>query len=56
MQDFEAEINTLEGEMENFLRAVARNEPSPSSPIYLHIDYKNSLKLSDKSKTSYRVE
>lgn len=56
MTEFEAEINTLQGDMENFLRTVARKEPSPSQPIYLRIEYKNSLKLSDRSKTSYRVE
>ena len=56
MAEFEAEIDSLHGEMENFLRAVARREPTPSQPIYLRTEYKNSLKLFDKSKTSFGVE
>lgn len=56
MADFEAEIDNLYLQMENFLRAVARREPTPSHPIYLRTEYKNSLKLIDKSKHQFSVE
>lgn len=56
MAEFEAEIDNLHVTMENFLRAVARREPSPSQPIYLRSEYKNSLKFIDKGKHQFSVE
>lgn len=55
MAEFEAEIDNLHVQMENFLRAVARREPTPSHPIYLRSEYKNSLKLIDKGKHQFSV-
>ncbi len=56
MSDFEGEISSLQVEMENFLRSVARKEPTSSQPLVLRIEYKNSLKLNDKNKQQFSVE
>jgi hypothetical protein len=56
MAEFEAEIDNLHVTMENFLRAVARREPTPSQPIYLRSEYKNNLKFIDKGKHQFSVE
>jgi hypothetical protein len=37
MTEFETEIDNVHEEMENFLRSVARNLPTPSQPIYLKV-------------------
>lgn len=56
MTDYETEIHNVHIEMENFLRSVARKEPSPSQPLYLRVEYKNGLKLFDKEKHQFNVE
>ena len=56
MSEFEADIDNLHVEMENFLRAVARKESAPSQAIFLRTEYKNNLKVIDKSKHSFAVE
>ena len=56
MTDYETEIHNVHTEMENFLRSVARKEPSPSQPLYLRVEYKNGLKLFDKEKHQFNVE
>ncbi len=56
MSDYETEIHNVHTEMENFLRSVARKEPSPSQPIYLRVEYKNGLKLLDKEKHQFSVD
>lgn len=43
-------------EMEGFLQAVARKTPNPSHPINLKVEYKNSLKVTDKAKRSFTVD
>lgn len=50
------EVDSIDQQMENFLRAVARKTPTPSAPISLRIDYKNHLKVTDKNKRSFTVD
>ena len=56
MSEFDAEIDSVVVEMENFLRTVARKEPTPSHPIFLRTEYKNALKLIDKDKNQFSVD
>ena len=56
MAEFEAKIDSIQDEMENFLKAKSRNEPTPSHPIFLKSEYKNHLRLLDSQNRHFPVD
>ena len=56
MAQFEAQIDCIQTEMENFLKAKARSEPIPSHPIFLKSEYKNNLRLIDSQNRHFSVD
>ena len=56
MAEFEAQIDSIQAEMDNFLRAKARGEPTPSHPIFLKSEYKNNLRLLDSQNRHFQVD